>query len=182
MLMKFSIGDKIVHPHRGPGRIVDVKQREFLEGVKRYYVIEIPVYGMTVHIPVRKAAELGMRPAMPRAKVDRVLDTLRSQPRRLSKDYKERQKNVWEKIKTGRPIATAEAVRDLTWRGRHANLTKKDSELLQRGQDFLAAEMALVLETDVPEANESITSALDVAMVAMMEKEERQQQLAAAIP
>ena len=36
----------------------------------------------------------------------------------------------------------AEAVRDLTWRGKQANLTKKDSEMLQRGQDFLAAELA----------------------------------------
>jgi CarD family transcriptional regulator len=178
--MQFSIGDKIVHPHRGPGRIVDVEQKDFLEGAKRYYVIKIPVYGMTVHVPVRKAAELGMRLAMSRAKVARVLDTLRSQPHRLSKDYKERQKDVWEKMKTGRPIATAEAVRDLTWRSRQAHLTKKDSELLQRGQDFLAAEMALVLDTDVPEANKNISSALDVAMVAMMEREERQQRLAAA--
>lgn len=179
--MQFSIGDKIVHPHRGPGRIVDVEQREFLEGVKRYYVIEIPVYGMTVHVPVRRAVELGVRSAMPRAKIARVLDILRSKPHRLAKDYKERQEIVWEKIKTGSPIATAEAVRDLTWRRHRAHLTKKDSELLKRGQDFLAAEMALVLDTDVSEANESIESALDAAMVAMAEREKRQQQLAATI-
>lgn len=179
--MQFSVGDKIVHPHRGPGRIVGVEQREFLEGMKRYYVVEIPVYGMTVHVPVSKAADLGIRLAMSRAKVARVLDTLRSQPDLLSKDYKERQKDIWERIKTGRPIKTAEAVRDLTWRSRQAHLTKKDSELLQRGQDFLAAEMALVLDTEVPEANRNIASALDVAMAAMMEREERQQRLAAAV-
>lgn len=180
--MQFSIGDKIVHPHRGPGRIVDVEQREFLEDAKRYYVVEIPVYRMTVHVPVGKAADLGIRLAMSRAKIARVFDTLRSQPDRLSKDYKERQKNIWEKMKAGRPIATAEAVRDLTWRSRHAHLTKKDSELLQRGQDFLAAEMALVLDTEVPEANRNIASALDVSMDAMAEREERLQQLAAAVP
>jgi CarD family transcriptional regulator len=180
-MMQFSIGDKIVHPHRGPGCIVDVEQREFMEGVKRYYVIEIPASGMTVHVPVRKATELGVRPAMSRAKIARVLDTLRSKPHQLSKDYKERQEIIWEKIKTGRPIATAEAVRDLTWRSRHANLTRKDSELLKRGQDFLAAEMALVSGTDVSEANKSIESVLDVAMVAMMEREHRQQQLAAVV-
>lgn len=178
--MQFSIGDKIVHPHRGPGRVVDVEQREFLEGEKRYYVLEIPAQGMTVRIPVRKADELGLRPAMPRATVARVLHTLGSKPHRLSKDYKERQEIVWEKIKTGRPIATAEAVRDLNWRKRRDHLTKRDSELLQRGQDFLAAEMALVLDTDVSEANKSIESALDVAMVALTEREHRQEQLAAA--
>jgi CarD family transcriptional regulator len=170
--MRFSIGDKVVHPHRGPGRIVDVEKREFLAGVKRYYVVEIPVHAMTVHIPVRQVAELGVRPAMSRAKVACVLDTLRSRPHRLPKDFKERQETVWEKIKTGRPIATAEAVRDLTWRKRRAHLTKKDAELLKRGQDFLATEMALVSDTDVSEANENIESALNIAMVAMAEMED----------
>jgi CarD family transcriptional regulator len=136
---------------------------------------------MTVHVPVRKAVELGMRPAMPQAKIAGVLDTLRSKPNRLSQDYKERQENLWEKIKTCRPIPTAEAVRDLTWRKQRAHLTKKDSELLQRGQDFLAAEMALVLDTDVSEANGRIASALDAGMVNMAESERRQQQLAASI-
>lgn len=179
--MQFSIGDKIVHPHRGPGRIVDVERREFLEGAKQYYVIEIPVHGLTVHIPVQRVDELGVRPVMSRAKVARMLDTLRSRPHQLPKDYKKRQEIVWEKIRTGRPISTAEAVRDLTWRGQQAKLTKKDSELLKRGQDFLAAEMALVLDADVSEANDSIESALDVAMVTMAERERHQQQLAAAV-
>jgi CarD family transcriptional regulator len=172
--MQFSIGDKIVHPHRGPGRIVDVERREFLGGAKRYYSIEIPAYGLTVHVPVGKAAELGMRPVMRRAKIARVLEILRSEPHRLPKDYKERQETVWEKIKTGRPIATAEAIRDLTWRKEHAHLTKKDSELLQRGQDFLAAEMALASDSEVSEANERIESALAIAMAAMIEMEQQQ--------
>jgi CarD family transcriptional regulator len=179
--MQFSIGDKIVHPHRGPGRIIDVERKKFIEKEKRYYVIEIPTYEMIVHVPVRKVADLGMRPAMHRAKVARVLETLRSKPHRLPQDHKERQESVWEKIKTGRPIATAEAVRDLAWRRHSAHLTKKDSELLQRGQDFLAAEMALVLDTDVSETNKSIESALDIAMVTMAERERRQQQLAGTI-
>jgi hypothetical protein len=91
------------------------------------------------------------------------LDTLRGKPRQLAKDYKERQETVWEKLRTGRPVATAEAVRDLAWHGQHADLTKKDSELLQRGQGFLAAEMALVSDIEVSEASKRIESALAVA-------------------
>jgi CarD family transcriptional regulator len=161
--MRFSVGDEVVHPHRGPGRIVDVERKEFIGQEKRYYVIEIPFDEMTVHVPVGKVEEVGLRPAMTRAKVARVLDTLRSKPYQLAKNYKERQETVWEKLRTGRPVATAEAVRDLTWHGQRANLTKKDSELLQRGQDFLAAEMALVSDIDISEANERIESALAVA-------------------
>jgi CarD family transcriptional regulator len=164
MLMQFSIGDKIVHPYRGPGRVVDVERKEFMEEEKRYYVIEYPAFHMTMHVPVRKSAELGMRPAMSQAKIARVLETLRRKPHRLPEDYKKRQENVSEKINAGRPIITAEAVRDLTWHRQRAHLTKKDSELLQRGQDFLAAEMALVSDSDVSEANERIESVLAAAL------------------
>ena len=168
--MQFSIGDKVVHPHRGPGRIVDVERIEFIEEEKRYYVVEFPAHEMTVHIPVRKSTELGMRPAMTRAKVALVLDTLRSKPHRLPKDYRERQESVSEKITARRPIVTAEAVRDLTWHKERAHLTKKDSELLQRGQDLLATEMALASDSEVSEANERIESILTMAMASWNSK------------
>jgi CarD family transcriptional regulator len=161
--MRFSVGDEVVHPHRGPGRIVDLERKELTGEEKRYYVIEISFEEMTVHVPVGRVDEVGLRPAMPRARVTRVLDALSSKPHQLAKNYKERQETVREKLATGRPVPTAEAVRDLTWHGQHANLTQKDSELLQRGQDLLAAEMALVSDIGFSEANERIESALAVA-------------------
>jgi CarD family transcriptional regulator len=175
--MQFEVGDKVVHPHRGPGRIVDIAQTAFSEETKRYYVIETLDYGMTLHIPVRRVDELGVRLAMPQANVSRVLDTLRSRPRLLPQDYKERQASVWEKLRTARPIPIAEAVRDLAWHRHSAHLTKKDEELLKRGQDFLTAEVALVSDTQVSEAGERIQSVLDAAMVAMLERKRREQRL-----
>jgi CarD family transcriptional regulator len=178
--MEFSVGDKVVHPHHGPGQITGVEHRELLDGKKCYYVIEIPAMELTVRVPRRKVDHLGVRPAMSRSKVARVLDTLRSKPGRLPQDHKERQEGVWEKIRTSRPIPTAEAVRDLTWRSQYTHLTKKDSELLKRGQDFLAAEMALVSDSEVSEASARIESALAMAMAARIEREQPQQLLGAA--
>ncbi|MEJ2737338.1 MAG: CarD family transcriptional regulator [Anaerolineae bacterium] len=175
--MEFAVGDKVVHPHHGPGQITSVEHRELLDGKKRYYVIDIPAMELTVRVPWRKVDHLGVRPAMSRAKVARMLDTLGSKPSQLPQDHKERQAGVWEKIRTSRPIPTAEAVRDLTWRSQQAHLTKKDSELLQRGLDFLAAEMALVSDCKVSEATIRIESALARAMAARMESELPQQLL-----
>ena len=178
--MEFAVGDKVVHPHHGPGQVTGLEHREFLDGKKRYYVIEIPAMELTVRVPRRKVDHVGVRPAMSRAKVARVLETLRSEPDLLPKDHKERQESVWEKIRTSRPIPTAEAVRDLAWRSHSAHLTKKDAELLKRGQDFLAAEMALVSDSEVSEATARIESALAVATAARVESEQRQQLLGAA--
>jgi CarD family transcriptional regulator len=66
--MQFSVGDKVVHPHHGPGWIAGIERRELLDGTKRYYEIEIPGQGLIVHIPVGRANEVGVRLAMSKSR------------------------------------------------------------------------------------------------------------------
>ena len=69
--MKFSVGDRVVHPHHGPGRIASIERKELMDGTKRYYVIYIPNQALTVQVPVRTADEVGVRPAMPVSRLPR---------------------------------------------------------------------------------------------------------------
>jgi CarD family transcriptional regulator len=162
--MQYVVGDKVVHPHHGPGRIASIEQREFMEEAKQYYVIEIPTQGLTLHVPKRKADTIGVRPAMPQKQLRRVLEILRSRPEPLPEDYKERQEEIGEKLKTGHPLQIAEAVRDLTWHQEGSHLTKKDTDYLDRGRKLLAAEMALVSDTEVDEASKQIDAVLSAAL------------------
>jgi CarD family transcriptional regulator len=162
--MQFSVGDKVVHPSHGPGQVTGVEQKEFIDGKRMYYILDIPDRGLTVYVPQSNADQIGMRPAMSQARLVRVLDALRGRPRRLPEDYKERQETVWEKLKTGRSMQIAEVVRDLTWHGVRDHLTRRDSDLLARGRTRLAAEMALVSGTEVAEADKTIESTLAAAV------------------
>jgi RNA polymerase-interacting CarD/CdnL/TRCF family regulator len=58
----------------------------------------------------------------------------------------------------------ARIVRDLTWHGDRAHLTKRDADLLKQGQTQLAAEMALVSGDDVSEASRLIESTMTAAV------------------
>lgn len=162
--MQFSVGDKVVHPYHGAGQITGLERKDLLEGAKRYFVIEIPARELTVYIPRGKMETIGIRPAMSQAKYQRIMDTLQDQPRELPEDYRERQEEVWEKLKTGRANMIAEAVRDLTWHEEQAHLTKKDKDYLKRGLEFLSNEMALVAEMDVASVEERIDNALMAAV------------------
>jgi CarD family transcriptional regulator len=163
--MQFSVGDKVVHPHYGPGWIASVEQWESADGEKSYYVIEIPGRGLTVRIPVHNAREVGVRPAMSPSSLPQVLSTLRSTPRQLPDDYKERQEQIDAEVRTGQVMQLAQVVRDLTWHGERAHLTKRDSDLLKQGQDLLAAEMALVSGDDVSDSSELIGSTMVAALM-----------------
>jgi CarD family transcriptional regulator len=162
--MQFSVGDKVVHPHHGPGRVVSVERRELMDGPKRYYVIEIPRQGLTVYIPAGKADGVGVRLAMSQSRFPRVLSTLRGRPRLLPEHYKERQEQVCAELKTGRVMQLARVVRDLTWHRKIAHLTKTDSDYLKQGRDLLAAEMALVSGDDIADASKLIEATMSAAM------------------
>jgi CarD family transcriptional regulator len=137
-----------------------VEHIELVEGFERYYVIDIPSGRLTVRVPVGKVSDLGLRPVMSQANHDRVLRILRSRPRRLPDEYKERQLKVEENIKTGRSVALARVVRDLTGRERKSYLTKRDGDLLAQARDLLADEMAMATGDEMSACQEIIDSAL----------------------
>jgi CarD family transcriptional regulator len=162
--MQFAVGDKVVHPHHGPGWIASIERRDLLDGPKSYYAIEIPGQGLTVHLPEARAGEVGVRPAMPQSRLPRLLRMLRSKPSLLPKDYKERQEQISAQLRTGRVMQLARVVRDLSWHRKIAHLTKKDTDYLKQGCDLLAAEMALVSGDAVSDASELIQATLTAAM------------------
>lgn len=159
--MEYSIGDKVVHPGIGAGEIVDTKHQELVDGFEQYYVIEIPLRGSTVYMPMRKMDEMGVRPVISESRLLRVFEILTDEPRRLPKAYKKRQKQIEEKLKTGEPAQVAEAVRDLIWHEHWEHLTKKDTELLNRGRKFLASEIAMVTGAELEDINEILGEVLD---------------------
>lgn len=162
--MTFSVGDKVVHPRYGPGHVVGIERWEHLDSEQTYYVIEIPDQALTVRLPVTTANDVGVRSALAPSNLPQVLSTLRSKPQQLPDDYKERQEQIDEKVKTGHVMQLAQVVRDLTWHGERAHLTKRDSDLLRHGQDLLAAEMALVSGQAVSDSNKLILSVMTAAV------------------
>jgi CarD family transcriptional regulator len=165
--MQFSVGDKVVHPRHGPGRIAGIECRELMDGPKCYYVIEITGQRLTVHIPVDKADEEGMRLAMSQSRLPRVLSILRGKPRSLPEDYGERQEQVRAELKTGQVMQLARVVRDLTWHRERAHLTRPDSAYLKQGRELLAAEMALASGGAVSDARKLIEATMAAAMASL---------------
>jgi CarD family transcriptional regulator len=165
--MAFSVGDKVLYPNRGAGTIVGTEHQELVDGFEDYFVIEIQSQRLTLRVPRRMMAELGVRRAMSRRKLPRLWEALRSTPQPLPADFKERQEQIRERLRTGEAIAIAEAVRDLSWREKQSYLTKADTKLLAQGRELLADEVALVLNKDSGEAEQKIDKALAVQLEAV---------------
>jgi CarD family transcriptional regulator len=173
--MHFSVGDKVVHPVHGSGRVTGVQHQELVEGFEHYYVLEIMGKGLTVFVPMRKAEELGVRPTKSCAELDHILGVLKKESQELPEDHKVRQGCIQEKLTSGSLVQVAEVVRDLTVRRQVSHLTRADRRLLDQGRDLLAAEMALVADSLIEDAHQVIDAELArvVADLACRDTDER---------
>jgi CarD family transcriptional regulator len=157
----FDIGDKVVHPTHGAGQVMGIKKEDLLEQYHRYYVIDLAVDHRTLMIPVKNAEEVGLRSISRGAALSRVWHTLDTTAETLPDNHKKRQECIQEKLKTGDAIKVAEIIRDLSTLKRENHLTSFDTQLLERAQQFLACEVALVEGVQVSEAERMISETLD---------------------
>jgi CarD family transcriptional regulator len=173
-MMDFAVGDKIMHPNFGAGKITAETNRELVQGFEHYFVIKVIRTDATAYVPKRKMEELGVRSVMSRDRMDQVLDTLRGEPNELPWDYKPRQAGIEEKLVTRRPVKIAEAIRDLSWHQKVKKLTKRDEDLLAKGKDLLATEMALLSECEFADSYQMIDAVLRAAMMEPVDEREVQ--------
>ena len=184
--MGFNIGQSIIHPSHGAGKIVAFQQKELVKGFQRYYVIEFIHNRLTVHVPVRRIDQTGVRPVMPVALIAGVFETLETHPLDLPDEFRVRRNAIEKQIHSGYPNQVAAAVRDLAWRETAKYLTEADKEALIEARALLITELALALEQSWELTERSVDDAIargirdrqDAEARALEEQELAEQELA----
>jgi len=167
--MLFDIGQNIVHPAHGAGTIVGIDEQELVTGYSQYYVIEFIEQRMTIHLPVERTEDIGIRSVMTREKYAKVLETLAKLPRKLPSDYKQRRAEVEEMVNSGAPVEVARALRELTWQQENKPLNNADSRLMTEARSKLVQEIALATDQDVTKIHAEIDDALARALAAKLQ-------------
>jgi CarD family transcriptional regulator len=157
----FKIGDKVVHPYHGAGKVIDIEEKTLLKQHGHYYIVDLVASDGIVMVPIDKVQKIGLRRVSGPRAISRAMNTLAATPDTLSSDHRERQARAQEKLNTGDLIKVTEVVRNLAWRNHQAGLTMADSKLYQRAQTFLASELALARGIKLQEAMEQLQTALN---------------------
>jgi CarD family transcriptional regulator len=160
----YAVGDKVVHPGYGPGVIKSIEHRQVIGEAKQYYVIDMLTGGGTLMTPVAQADNVGLRLAIGDKAVKRLLNSLAQTPGTLSSDFRERQTEIEERLNVSDIFETAEVIRDLAWHDQLHGLTKRDLQLMQRGEELVAGELALVQDIEIKEALNQLQTLLSEVM------------------
>lgn len=137
----FKVGDTVVYPHHGAGRILEVVEQD-CEGVPRcYYSIQILHNDMTVMVPVDSVERAGIRPVISEPEVAEVLGVLREGPTRMPANWNRRVKHNREKIKSGDVFEIADVVRNLALRDHEKGLSTGEKQMFGKVKRILASEL-----------------------------------------
>ena len=146
--IEYEIGDHVVYPHHGAGKVLKKEQKEVLGEKREYLTIQILHNDMTVMVPCENASRAGLRRVIGEEAVKKVLGVLRDDVSQMPKNWNRRFKHNREKIKTGDVFELAEVVRNLAIRETEKGLSTGEKQMYTRAKKILASELMYALEMD----------------------------------
>ena len=164
----YEIGDHVVYPHHGAGKVLKKEQKEVLGESREYLTIQILHNDMTVMVPCENAGRAGLRRVIGEEAVARVLSVLRDEVSEMPKNWNRRFKHNREKIKTGDVFELAEVVRNLAIRESEKGLSTGEKQMYTRAKKILASELMYALEMEEDGAEEHLDSLIEEAHAGRM--------------
>jgi CarD family transcriptional regulator len=166
--IEFELGDHVVYPHHGAGKVMKKEEMEMLGERREYLTIKILHNDMTVRVPTENAALAGLRRVIDEETVQKVLDVLRDEVSEMPKNWNRRFKHNRDKIKTGDIYELAEVVRNLSLRESEKGLSTGEKQMFTRTKKILASELMYALDKDEDEAERYLDELLaDSASIQM---------------
>ncbi|WP_409273798.1 CarD family transcriptional regulator [Neobacillus sp. SCS-31] len=140
----FQVGDNIIYPMHGAGRIMAIEEREFSGKKQDYFVIKMSISNMQVMIPTRKISNSRIRPVTDLLALKHIIHIFQHGESDRLLPWKQRYKVNTEKIRTGEMKEGAEVVRDLMRMKKEKALNASEKKMLADAYEFLISELHLI--------------------------------------
>ena len=109
----FDVGDYVVYPKHGVGRVIELQKQEIAGMHLELYVLRFEKEKMTLRVPTNKVESVGMRKLSSDKKMLEAMITLKGKPKVKRTMWSRRAQEYEAKINSGDIVAIAEVVRDL---------------------------------------------------------------------
>jgi CarD family transcriptional regulator len=165
--VSFTVGEVVVYPAHGVGRITAIEEQEVAGFALQVFVVVFEHNNMTARIPVKKAADGGLRRIAEPVLVEKALALLSGRARPKRGMWSRRAQEYEAKIKSGELLAIAEVVRDLYRAPQQAEPSYSERTLYESALETLVREVAAVHGSTSTEAHRLIEQNLAMASRSM---------------
>ena len=158
----YEVGDKVVYPHHGAGKILKKEMKEVLGQQPRVPHDPDPLQRHDRHGPDRERRQgRGLRKVIGEEIVEEVIAVLRDDGTHMPKNWNRRFKHNRDKIKTGDIFELAEVVRNLSIRDLDKGLSTGEKQMFGRAKKILASELMYARDMEEQEATDFLENLLE---------------------
>ena len=158
--LAFDVGDYVVYPKHGVGRVVELQSEEIAGMKLDLYVLRFEKERMTLRVPVNKVESIGMRKLSSDKTLKEAMETLKGKPKVKRTMWSRRAQEYEAKINSGDLISIAEVVRDLHRQEDQPEPSYSERQLYESALDRMVREVAAVEKVDREKALEMLTTTL----------------------
>ena len=142
--LTFGVGQSVVYPAHGVGKITGVEKQTVAGMELEVYVVAFDQDKMILRVPTNRAEASGMRALAGSKLVDDALKTLGGKARVKRTMWSRRAQEYEAKINSGDLISIAEVVRDLHRGEDQPEQSYSERQLYESALDRMARELAAV--------------------------------------
>jgi len=158
----FNVGDEVVYPMHGAGKIVSIEEKAILDERQSYYIIKMPGE-VKVMVPTAKAEEVGVRNIIDEESAQKVMKVLEEDSTEMSMNWNKRYRENMDKMKTGDIFEVADIVRNLSFKQKEKGLSTGEKKMLLNAKQILISELVLAEKKELNEVEEAVENKIDQA-------------------
>ena len=144
----FKVGELVVYPAHGVGRIIQIEEQEIAGATLELYIVDFEKEKLRLKVPTGRAEQKGMRRLSDKAQIYSALKILKGRARIKRTMWSRRAQEYDAKINSGDIMAVAEVVRDLYRSERQPEQSYSERQLFEQALDRMAREIAAVRKMD----------------------------------
>ncbi len=164
--LPFKIGDDVVYPSHGVGKITDI-ENQVIAGVKiELFVIQFKKDKMSLRVPVKKALKIGLRHLVSREIMDKVISVLQSKAKTSKGMWSRRATEYETKINSGQLELIAEVVRDLHRGNDDTDRSYSERVIYESALERLATEYSILYKIDLKQATDQLLELIKTKVAA----------------
>ena len=156
----FDVGDYVVYPKHGVGRVIELQKSEIAGMALELYVLRFEKERMTLRVPTNKAEGVGMRKLSSDKTMQEAMATLKGKPKVKRTMWSRRAQEYEAKINSGDLVSIAEVVRDLHRADDQREQSYSERQLYEAALERLTREVAAVSGVDEAGAAKQVGSVL----------------------
>ncbi len=168
--LTFALGQRVVYPSQGVGKILGIADRQFEGKTLTYYDIYFEEEDMNIMVPAERAEELGVRYIVPPDEAQLALDMMSEDCEPITSDWKLRYQTNYNLLRKGSVADVATIVRCLYHRSKVKELPLLERKLYESAKSIMADEIGCALDIPPKEVEKMIHARLEPGRALPREK------------